>query len=255
MAYEVTKLVNGRPYRYQVRSERDPATGKVRNRWTYLGRGDSSAKSPAAKPRPNARQALLDALERLLDRSDPNEVTAGAVSVEAGLAHGTFYRYFRNRDDAIHGLTERLRAELALDLGQLDDPPADAASARAALRAWTGGLLRARMKHHGLVRALYALAAHDEDMRDMLRTRRDINARRLARWLFVLAERGIAVLPDVESTGAVLFSMLDGIGREAVDAGEPLEEHRVSVAIDLVERAVFGVPPAPSRAPRLSTRT
>ncbi len=245
MAYEVTKLVNGRPYRYRVRSERDPATGKFRNRWTYLGRGDSGAKSPAAKPRPNARQALLDALERLLDRSDPSEVTAGAVSVEAGLAHGTFYRYFRNRDDAIHALTERLRAELALDLGQLDDPPADAAAARAARRAWTGAMLNARMTHYGLVRALYALAAHDEDMRNTLRARRDINARRLARWLAMLAERRIAVLSDVESTGAVLFSMLDGIGREAVDAGEPLDEQRVNVAIDLVERAVFGARPSP----------
>ncbi|HEV8020756.1 MAG TPA: TetR/AcrR family transcriptional regulator [Candidatus Lustribacter sp.] len=241
MAYEVTKLVNGRPYRYQVRSERDPATGKSRNRWTYLGRGEPGAKPGPAKPRPNARQALLDALERLLDRSDPSTVTAGAVSVEAGLAHGTFYRYFRNRVAAIHALTERLRAELALELGLLDDPPAGAASARAALRSWTRAILHARTKHHGLVRALYALAAHDEDVRNTLRARRDVNARRLATWLSVLAERGIAVLPDVESTGAVLFSMLDGIGREAVDAGEPLEEERVNVAVDLVERAVFGV--------------
>ncbi len=78
MAYEVTKLVNGRPYRYRVRSERDPDTGKVRNRWTYLGRGDATGPAPVAKPRPNARAALLDALERLLDRSDPADVTAAA---------------------------------------------------------------------------------------------------------------------------------------------------------------------------------
>ncbi|HEV8022739.1 MAG TPA: TetR/AcrR family transcriptional regulator, partial [Candidatus Lustribacter sp.] len=109
MAYEVTKLVNGRPYRYQVRSERDPASGKLRNRWTYLGRGDPGAKPGPAKPRPNARQALLDALERLLDRSDPGDVTAAAVSLEAGLAHGTFYRYFHNRVDAIRALADDLR--------------------------------------------------------------------------------------------------------------------------------------------------
>jgi hypothetical protein len=38
----------------------------------------------------------------------------------------------------------------------------------------------------------------------------------------------------------VLFTMLDGIGREAVAAGEPLEERLVDAAVDLVERAVFG---------------
>jgi AcrR family transcriptional regulator len=240
MAYEVTKLVNGRPYRYRVRSERDPDTGKVRNRWTYLGRGDAAGAQVAAKPRPNAREALLDALERLLDRSDPGEVTANAVSVEAGLAHGTFYRYFHNRVDAIRALTARLREQRAVELGLLDEPPSGVEGARVALRTWTAALLHARMQHHGLVRALYALAAQDEEIRTTLRERRDSNAQSLAGWLAALAERGIVTLPDAESTGAVLFSMLDGIGREAVAAGEPLEEHRLAAAIDLVERAVFG---------------
>ena len=242
MAYEVTKLVNGRPYRYRVRSERDPATGKTRNRWTYLGRGDAGGKPATARPRPNAREALLDALERLLDRSDPSDVTAGAVSVEAGLAHGTFYRYFRNRVDAIRALTDRLREALAGELGLLDDPPADVTAARVALRAWTGAVLHARMQHHGLVRALYALSTHDDEIRNALRERRNGNSLRLTNWLAALAARGLVTLPEAAATGDVLFSMLDGIGREAIAAGEPLAEWRVAAAVELVDRAVFGIP-------------
>ena len=34
--------------------------------------------------------------------------------------------------------------------------------------------------------------------------------------------------------------MLDGIGHEAVAAGEPPDEARIEAAVDLVERAVFG---------------
>jgi AcrR family transcriptional regulator len=241
MAYEVTKLVNGRPYRYRVRSERDPATGKSRNRWTYLGRGDGGTPPPPARSRPNARQALLEALERLLDRLDPSDVTAGAVSAEAGLAHGTFYRYFRNRVDAIRALTDRLREALAAELGLLDDPPADVIAARAALRTWTGAVLDARMQHHGLVRALYALSTHDDEIRNTLRARRNANSLRLTTWLAALAERGIVTLPEPAATGDVLFSMIDGIGREAIAAGEPLAEWRVAAAIELVDRAVFGV--------------
>lgn len=240
MAYEVTKLVNGRPYRYRVQSERDAATGKTRNRWTYLGRGDAHGKPAAAKPRANAREALLDALERLLDRSNPGDVTAAAVSIEAGLAHGTFYRYFRNRVEAIKALTDRLRRARAVELGLLDVPPPDVAGARAALRAWTDAILRARTDHYGLVRALYALAARDPEIRAALRERRDNTARLLAAWLRNLADRAIVSMPDSEATGAVLFSMLDGIGRDSVAAGEPLEESRVAAAVDLVERAVFG---------------
>jgi len=241
MAYEVTKLVNGRPYRYRVRSERDPASGKIRNRWTYLGRGDAAGAKTPPKPRPNAREALLDALERLLDRSDPGDVTAAAVSIEANLAHGTFYRYFRNRVDAIRALTDRLRKGLAVELGTLDEPPADLPAAQTALRTWTRALLNARMQHPGLVRALYALAAHDAEIRSALQTRRSDNARRLENWLNGLATRGIVALAQPDATSTVLFTMLDGIGREAVAAGEPLEERLVDATVDLIERAVFGV--------------
>jgi AcrR family transcriptional regulator len=241
MAYEVTKLVNGRPYRYSVRSERDSVTGKTRNRWTYLGRaGGTRGDGPAPRPRPNAREALLDALERLLDRCEPGEVTAGAVSVEAGLAHGTFYRYFRNRIDAIRALTERLREAISGDLGMLDQPPDGLAAARAALRTWTRAVLHARTQHHGLVRAIYALAANDEEIRNTLHARRRANVQRLTAWLAALAERGLAAFPDPKTTGEVLSSMLDGIGREAIAAGEPLAESRVAAAVELVDRAVFG---------------
>jgi AcrR family transcriptional regulator len=240
MAYEVTKVVNGRPYRYRVRSERDPASGKTRNRWTYLGRGDATGATVTARPRPNAREALLDALERLLDRSDPGDVTAGAVSVEAGLAHGTFYRYFPNLVAAIRALGDRLRSERAAELGLIDESPADRDAARTALRGWTGVLLRARAEHFGLVRALYALAARDPELRAAVVERRELNARRLAAWLRALCDRGIIALPDPEAAGSVLYAMLDGFGREGLAAGEPLDEGRVVAAIDLVERAVFG---------------
>ena len=125
--------------------------------------------------------------------------------------------------------------------GSLDEPAADAAAARAALRAWTGVVLSARSEHHGLVRALYALAAKDAEIRTVLRERREGYARKLVAWLRDLADRGIIALPAAESAGAVLFAMVDGIGREAIAAGEPLEESQLAAAIDLVERAVFGV--------------
>ena len=240
MAYEVTKLVNGRPYRYRVRSERDAATGKMRNRWTYLGRAGGDGTTLAARPRPNARETLLDALERLLERSEPSAITAAAVAAEAGLAHGTFYRYFRNKVDAVHALADRLRSARAIELALLDDAPAGRAEARAALRAWTEALLRTRTDRPGLIRVWYALAARDEEFQAAGRERRDAYRRRLAGWLGDLARRGIIGPADPEASAGVLFAMLDGIGREAVAAGEPLDDARIAAAVDLVERGVFG---------------
>jgi AcrR family transcriptional regulator len=227
MAYEVTKLVHGRPYRYRVRSERDAATGKYRNRWTYLGRADADA-VPAARVRRNARAALLDALARLLEHGEPERVTASAVSAEAGLAHGTFYRYFRNKHEAIVAL---------LDL--LADPPADVTAARAGLRQWAAGMLRSTARDGGLIRALYVLAADDAALQEQRRVRREAFVQRLSAYLTMLAARGFAPIDDPLETAAALVAMIGGIFREAV-MSEPLTDARIAAATRIIERAVFG---------------
>ena len=101
MAYEVVKTIGSRQYRYRVQSERDPQTGKMRNRWTYLGRVAGEAGIVKARaPRPNARLRLLEAAEALLASGDASAVTVDAIASAAGVAHGTFYRYFRHRSAA-----------------------------------------------------------------------------------------------------------------------------------------------------------
>jgi AcrR family transcriptional regulator len=228
-----------------IATERDPATGKFRNRWTYLGRGDHRGAPASIKPRANAREALLGALERLLDRNDVGDVTAALISSEAGLAHGTFYRYFRNRDDAIKSLAEQLRSQRVAALGLIDEPPVDGAAARTAFRAWTTALLQAKTQHYGVVRALLALATHDAAMRAAFQQRREEYGRRLAVWLRGLTDRAIISLAAPETAASMIFAMVDGIGREANAAADPLDDDRITAAVDLIERAVFGTPASP----------
>src|ERR1700740_3641603 len=100
MAYEVTKTIRGRAYRYRVESVRDSETGKRRNQWTYIGRAEGTATRPPAKRQSNARKSLLDALERLLATHEFGDITAGMIASKATLAHGTFYRHFRHKREA-----------------------------------------------------------------------------------------------------------------------------------------------------------
>jgi TetR/AcrR family transcriptional repressor of nem operon len=242
MAYEVTKLVHGRPYRYRVRSERDETTGKYRNRWTYLGRADAGDVAPA-KVRRNARTALLDALARLLERGELDSVTASAVSTEAGLAHGTFYRYFRNKQDAIVALLERVRGAKLGELDELLEPPADADEARAAWRRWAEGMLRSPARDGGLIRALYVLISNDAALQEHRRLRREALAQNLGAYLAMLGARGFASIDDPEETAAALVAMIGGIFREAV-MNEPLTDARIAAAGGVIERAIFGRLPA-----------
>jgi AcrR family transcriptional regulator len=239
MAYDVTKVVNGRSYRYRVRSERDAVTGKFRNRWTYLGRADAAGVISPTRERRNARTALLDALERLLLTNDPDAVTAAAVSTEAGVAHGTFYRYFRNKSEAIVALFERLGASRSADFEMLDAVPAALPEARAALRAWMSGRFRAKDKHVDLLRVFDSLWAREELLDAHRRARRASFNERLRAYLTTIDERGFARIADPAASASVLAAMLVGIFRETILTG-PLDEARIAAAVDLIERAVFG---------------
>jgi len=240
MAYEVTKLVHGRPYRYRVRSERDPDSGKLRNRWTYLGRADADAE-PGRGPvrvRRNAREALLDALERLFATQDPDRVTAAAVAAEAGVAHGTFYRYFRSKQDAIAALIERVRGEVSERDG-LDAVPESRDEARRTFRLWAETVVRAKERHGPLFRALYTLWSRDETLLAQRRERRNASIDRMRGYLETLVAKDFATIDDPSGTALGLAALIDGIFRETLHVA-PLDDARITATIDLMERAVFG---------------
>ena len=179
-------------------------------------------------------------------------MTAGAVSAEAGLAHGTFYRYFRNKEDAFRALAARWRESFALERGALAAAPASRAEARAALRRWIELIVRAFTNDRGVVRAWYDLAARDPAFAAERRERRDAHVALLAHYLEMLVERGYSeVAPD--ATARTLSAMLDGFHRRALGEDEYDESH-IRAAVEFVERGVFGalsddVTPSAARVP------
>jgi AcrR family transcriptional regulator len=238
MAYEVTKLVHGRPYRYRVRSERDAATGKMRNRWTYLGRADADDRPSPVRTRRNAREALLDALERLFATADPDRVTAAAVAAEAGVAHGTFYRYFRSKQDAIVALIERVRGEVS-ERDELDVVPESRDEARRAFRVWAETVIRAKERHDALFRALYTLWSRDETLLAQRRERRSASIDRMRGFLETLVANDFAAIIDPGGVALALAALIDGIFRETLHVA-PLDDARIASTIDVMERAIFG---------------
>ncbi|MGH7756575.1 MAG: TetR/AcrR family transcriptional regulator, partial [Vulcanimicrobiaceae bacterium] len=126
MPRDVVKTIRGRAYRYRVESYRDPATGKTRGRWTYLGKvaADDGAGTVAGTRRDagKTRAALLDATERLLGVIDLGKLTAAGIATEAGLGHGTFYRHFRNKGEAVRTAIERYRAGVDRERPSFEEP-------------------------------------------------------------------------------------------------------------------------------------
>jgi AcrR family transcriptional regulator len=241
MAYEVTKRIGGRAYRYRVESVRDPETGKRRSRWTYLGRGDGAEKRPAApRPRGDARERLLDALERLVAERDFATITADAIATEAGLAHGTFYRHFRDKREALLAALQRVRERIGPRISALRDDVTTVAEARAGIRAMLEAILRSPGEQRALWRAYQALALRDPALGAEINERRKTATERIGDHLEALRQRGLATVEDPRAAGAALFAMIDGFYREAMVDGVPPDEARIAAAVAVADRAVFG---------------
>jgi AcrR family transcriptional regulator len=241
MAYEVVKKIGARQYRYRVQSERDGATGKLRNRWTYLGRvaGESGVAKPSA-PRPNARLRLLEAVESLLAAGDASALTVDAIVSAAGVAHGTFYRYFRGRSQALEELARHIRATSGFcDDRLLRDDVASRDSARNGVRRWIVDKLRYARERRASICAWHALMATDARLTAYREERRGATFTRLRDHIELLNARGFASVGDAASTAAGLLALYDGIVRASLLERDRLDEAAIAAAADIVERALF----------------
>ena len=246
MAHEVVKQVGSRAYRYSVESYRDPVSGKVRGRWTYLGRVDAGTepRRRGAEASAATRERLLEALERLLERRDFAGIGAGDVAGEAGLAHGTFYRHFRNKRDALIAVFERAKAEIERSRPSFDLPLGDLESERARVRRWVQSALGSPLGRPGFLRAWYATVATDAELSAARVARRADTAAAFTAYLAALAGAGLAHIERPESLANALLTLFDGVFRAALLDAARIDAATVAGACDVFERAIF-TPPSP----------
>jgi AcrR family transcriptional regulator len=164
LAYEVIKRVSGRAYRYRVESFRDPETRRVRGRWTYLGRVDPAEAGLPEKPaKLRSRDRLLDAVDRLLEAApDAEALSAGSIAREAGVAYGTFYRYFTDRAHAVREALLRNGPALG-DLDTLFGQPAQTRDEECArITNWLRDAAQTARLRRGVVRAWHIYSNADQ---------------------------------------------------------------------------------------------
>jgi len=215
LAYEVIKRVGGRAYRYRVESYRDPETRRVRGKWTYLGRVEGEGTlSPERQARPSSRSRLLDALERLLETHDTTSLSTGMIASEAGLAYGTFYRYFKDLDHIVreamlrHDATSaRLREALAASLG-------DADTERDKVVAWLEEVVAAAQAKPGLVRAWHIASNVDAAVVAERQARFDRDVASFVDYMRRLQDAGLAAVSSPPFSAYALVALITAVVRE-----------------------------------------
>lgn len=236
MAYEVVKTIRGRQYRYVVESYRDAETGKVRNKWRYLGKADSNQPPMRRTRGDETRTKLMDAVERLLERDNWSDVTVRSIAAEAGVAEATYYRHFQSRSELLHACAARVLGLFEERLKTLLEIAPTRDEERERLRRLT---VQSVSEPPGAA-VMYALwtAGETGSLRGQRQAHRE-NA--LSRYLHELVNRGYVSFTDadIRELSHALALLLQSFSYRTVIERRHLNEGEYEAAATIVDRLVF----------------
>ncbi len=237
MAYEVIKTIRGRRYRYEVESFRDPETGKVRNKWHYLGKADSDRPPARRASGDETRTKLMDALERLLDRGNWSELTVRLIAAEAGVAEATYYRYFQSRSELLHACAARVSETLEDRLQALHEIAPERDLERKRLRE----LAVQFVSDPPGATVIYALWTRGET-KSLRAERRVRRQRALSQYFHELRDRAFVAFNDAEidKLSTEIALLLQAFSYRTVIERRHLGEEEYEAVASIVDRLVFG---------------
>ena len=241
MAYQVTKLIAGREYRYHVEGFRDPKTKRVKQRWTYLGRVKSNGLTLVRRrSRGDVRARILAAALDLLDKRDVTHVTIDVLVRSARVSRTTFYRHFSGRTAALSAAVGSVYHQLLEVPLSANEPFVSAARERARLASWIESLLHAIVKRPGIHRVMLSAEKIGKERAKQARANRETVLRSLIAYLTRLDEAGLAEVGDATLLANGISCITAGVVKQLVyDRRDCAPELLIAGASELVCRAVF----------------
>lgn len=147
--------------------------------------------------------------------------TVALITARAATAHGTFYLYFKNREDVfVHVISDVLDELYHESFTPIGEPPPETFD-RAALRQRIAAFLDVMARHDGIWRALLQGALASPIVAEhWLGLRRRFHERLADRWRHLQARGAMRDL-DVDRGAYALSSMLEWYALTASVFGEP----------------------------------
>ncbi len=146
------------------------------------------------------RDALVSAAGKVFERDGFLSARVTDIADAAGVAHGSFYTYFKDKKEILAAVLAELQEEMLhprLSRTALDDDPA------AAVEEANRGYLEAYRSNAGLMALLEDMAAIDEDFLRLRRERTEAFVSRNARAIRRLQKQGLAD-PELDAEIAAL---------------------------------------------------
>ena len=190
--------------------------------------GDGDGVHPPRGAR--TRRRLLDAGAAVLPARGYHATRVDDLVAAAGLSHGTFYRYFANKDDFFRALAEGAAARLIemLDALRLDAPPAE-------LRGWLRTWLAAYEADGGVISAWQEMQASTE----LRAFSQGVAASVLARLVGMLEARDFGD-PVVDAT--ILMALVERVPYSVYTLGFTSEDDAVENMATVIRRGMCAQP-------------
>ncbi|HEY6428603.1 MAG TPA: helix-turn-helix domain-containing protein, partial [Acidimicrobiales bacterium] len=176
-----------------------------------------------------ARAALLASARDVFVSRGYHNTRVDDLVAAAGVSHGAFYCYFRNKDQLARILTARaLRAVGPTVLEMPDISAREGAAGTAALRRWLRRYNAAQMSEAAMLRVWLDASLQDPALKAESAPPLDWGRRQLARYL---RARGFG---DIEMDAIVMVALFGVFGARPRDASE------VEAAAHIIEQGLLG---------------
>lgn len=242
VAYEVTKRIKGRDYRYRVESTRDPATGARSVTWKYLGRVDAASHdvvAPRRRARESVRERVARASLKLLESRHPDHLTVAVIARETGISPATFYRHVGTRGNALSMALGKHVDSLLAEFSTLAGPIGTASEERRRFRSWIESLLQRAAARPRLLHALPIVEAELGFAAEIASRQRRGRAL-LAEYLERLLAAGVIHIGAPRRLAGGITVAVEGLFGLAARGFRQMDDELVAETAELLDGAIFG---------------
>ena len=191
------------------------------------------------------RKRLLDAATVVISDKGYHATRVDDIVRRARTSHGTFYRYFANKEDLFHALADQCADEmtaLAAELGPVGPGPEGLEE----LRSWLGRFFATYRRYGPVIRAWMEDQAIDRSLRRLgRRAFADISASLVRR----VAEASPSHLSDPELAAAALLALIERFAYFVTSRELVLDDEAVLTTLStVIHRGFFADGGRPRRA-------
>jgi AcrR family transcriptional regulator len=181
---------------------------------------------------------LLDAVDRLLADHDPESLSAGTIAREAGVAYGTFYRYFSDRAHAVREALLRRGPALGDVASLVATLPGSKDEERRRVAEWVRSAAETAHREHGLVRAWHMYSNADDAVVRSRQESVEAAADGIAAYLEGLRAAGLSEIGAPRFAAYAIAALVVALGRD-VAIERAIDEAKLSgltaIALELCD--------------------